>query len=172
MFCVRSVSFSVLLNGSTILTFKTQRGIQQGYPLSPYLFILCSEILSRLIQKAEDNGDINSIKIARNAPGISHLMFADDIFLFCRKNMPEVGAFMSCRSAYEAWSGQKVSSNKSSLFFSPNASKDIKRDIGLIAGMSRMRDDEKYLGNPLFFSKSKVADFQFIKKKLVDRLES
>ena len=84
MFCVKSVLFSILLNGSPTPAFKPHRGIRQGDPLSPYLFILCSKILSRLILQAESSGDIHGIKIAHGAPPVSHLMFTDDTFLFCR----------------------------------------------------------------------------------------
>ena len=83
MFCIKLVSYSVLLNGSPTPDFKPHRGIRQGDPLSLYIFILCGKILSRLIFKAETNDDLYGIKIARATPSITQLMFADDTCLFC-----------------------------------------------------------------------------------------
>lgn len=78
MSCVTSVSYSVLLNGDPLKNFTLDRGLRQRDPLSPYLFILCSEVLS----KEEDRGFLHGIKVARQAPTISHLMFVDDTMLF------------------------------------------------------------------------------------------
>lgn len=87
--CVRSVSFSILINGSHSTTFKPKRGIRQGDPLSPYLFILCAEVLSGLITRCHEKGKLHDITIARNAPTLSHLFFADDSMIFCRAHKDE-----------------------------------------------------------------------------------
>lgn len=71
--CVSSVSFSVLLNGRPLSYFSPQRGLRQGDPLSPYLFILCAEVFSGLILRAQERRSLHGIRIARNAPEISHL---------------------------------------------------------------------------------------------------
>lgn len=75
MLCVRSVSFSILINGSPSTMFKPKRGIRQGDPLSPYLFIICAEVLSGLITKYHEQDKTHGIFIARNTPIISHLFF-------------------------------------------------------------------------------------------------
>lgn len=68
MRCISTVSFSVLINGKQSASFTPQRGLRQGNPLSPYIFILCAEIFSCLLEKAEELSLIEGIKIARNAP--------------------------------------------------------------------------------------------------------
>lgn len=80
MLCITSVSFSILINGHPTDSFQPKRGIIQGDPLSPYIFILCVEVLSGMIDRAQRNGLISSISIATNAPPISHLLYDDDIF--------------------------------------------------------------------------------------------
>jgi hypothetical protein len=82
MLCVETVDYSVIFNGNTVGPIIPGRGLRQGDPLSPYLSIICAEGLSALIRKAEGRGDIHGVKICKNAPIISHLLFADDCFLF------------------------------------------------------------------------------------------
>jgi hypothetical protein len=68
MCCVSTVSFSILINGTPSPSFKPHRGIRQGDPLSPYLFILCADVLSSLISQLQSNNNIKGITLATNAP--------------------------------------------------------------------------------------------------------
>lgn len=77
MQCVTTVSYSVLVNGSPTHSFKPACGLRQGDPLSPYLFVLCTEVLSRNLQVAENLKHFSGIKIGRKTKTISHLFFAD-----------------------------------------------------------------------------------------------
>lgn len=72
-----------MLNGSPCGFFKPSRGLRQGDPLSPYLFLFCMEALSRTISHAENINLIHGHKIVNHAPSASHLLFADDCLLFC-----------------------------------------------------------------------------------------
>lgn len=82
MRCVTSASFSVLINGGPAGYFTPTRGLRQGDPLSPYLFILCAEGLSTLFQVAQESGSFRGISASRGSPRISHLFFADDSIIF------------------------------------------------------------------------------------------
>ncbi|GAA0140129.1 hypothetical protein LIER_35189 [Lithospermum erythrorhizon] len=75
---ITTVSYSVLINGKRCGYFSPSRGLRQGDPLSPYLFILCTEGLIALINLAVARGEWNGIRIGRNGPMVSHLLFADD----------------------------------------------------------------------------------------------
>lgn len=114
--------------------------------MSPYLFILVMETLSRMLNKAEVNGGIKGIPIARNAPSILHLFFADDS-LFCFKATQD-----SCREVRgiidrlcEA-SGEAINFDKSSVMFSPNTQEDVKNEFKRILGTPCSEHLGKYLG--------------------------
>ena len=80
--CISTASEAILLNGSTLKNFRPARGLRQGDPFSPYLFIIASEVLSRLLLKEEWLGKFNGISLGPNVPTISHLMFTDDTIIF------------------------------------------------------------------------------------------
>uniref|UniRef100_A0A2N9FG91 Reverse transcriptase domain-containing protein n=1 Tax=Fagus sylvatica TaxID=28930 RepID=A0A2N9FG91_FAGSY len=96
MQCVTSVSFLVLINGGKSKSFRPTRGIRQGDPLSPYLFILCQEVLSRLIDKELIEGNIRGVCMNVGGPAFTHVMYADDIILFARVNGKEVKILDEC----------------------------------------------------------------------------
>jgi hypothetical protein len=102
MLCVETVDYSVLLNGNPVGPIIPGRGLRQGDPLPPYLFIICVEGLSSLINRAENRGDIHGVKICRNAPIISHMLFADDCFLFFRATENEAMIMKNILATYEA----------------------------------------------------------------------
>ena len=82
MTCVRTVTYSVVVNGSPCGHIVPTRGLRQGDPLSPYLFLLCMEGFSALIKKAKNQGVIHGVSVTRAAPKVSHLLFADDSIVF------------------------------------------------------------------------------------------
>ena len=92
MGCIQSASFAVLINGSTSKKFRASRGIRQGCPLSPLLFLLVIEGLSRLIQKAKVDGRIKGIQISRDL-FLTHLMFVDDIKIMGSGSINEWSVF-------------------------------------------------------------------------------
>ena len=90
--CISTPSYSTLINGSPEGFFTSSRGICQGDLISPVLFILVTDVLSRLFLQKETDGSLQGIKIARNCPLISHLMFVDDLVVFSRANQEDLQA--------------------------------------------------------------------------------
>jgi hypothetical protein len=82
MACVTSVRYQVKFNGTLLDSFWPYRGLRQGDPLSPFLFLLVADGLSTLLQSEVEAKTIDPIRICRRAPSISHLLFADDSLLF------------------------------------------------------------------------------------------
>jgi len=81
MGCATYANFTVLINGKPTKFFKSTRGLRQGCPLSPFLFLLVVEGLSRAIKKQVRDKNLEEILVARGLY-ITHLMFVDDIILF------------------------------------------------------------------------------------------
>ena len=99
--CIRSISFSVLVNGEPHGNFTPNRGLRQRDPLSLYLFLLCAEGLHSLIQQAEISGSIKGVSLCSVGPKVSHLFFADDSLLFCRASTQEASSIMEILIQYE-----------------------------------------------------------------------
>lgn len=126
MMCVTSVSYAFMLSGAQFGLLHPSRGLRLGDPLSPYLFICMVEAFIALIQREERQGFIKSVKIARNAPTITSLCFADDILLFYKAMVAEAVRLKGLLDLYAAASGQFINFDKSSMTFSrgANVSKD------------------------------------------------
>ena len=82
MACVTSVQYKVKFNGTLLDSFSPSRGLWQGDPLSSFLFLFVADGLSTLLHHEVVSNQIEVVKIFRQAPGISHLLFADDSLLF------------------------------------------------------------------------------------------
>nr|XP_016438305.1 PREDICTED: uncharacterized protein LOC107764265 [Nicotiana tabacum] len=111
-YCISTVNFSVLINGCPQGYFKSYRGPRQRDPLSPYLFLLMMEILSILLQKAENLGWIRGLKCRRSEGAISHILYADDTLILCETAIDQILHLRGVLLAFEAVSVFKVNSAK------------------------------------------------------------
>ncbi|KAM7462241.1 hypothetical protein LguiA_030362 [Lonicera macranthoides] len=117
MLFVLSVKYIFRHNGKEVGSIFPTRGLRQGDPISPYLFLLCAEGLSAIILDRCRKGLLHGCKIARSAPYISHLLFADDSILFFQASVNEALVVKECLTLYEKASGQMVNYSKSSILF-------------------------------------------------------
>ncbi|WJX27814.1 hypothetical protein P8452_16597 [Trifolium repens] len=166
MRCISSVSYQILINGQPSATFYPERGLRQGDPLSPYLFILCADVLSGLLHKASISKNLHGIKVARSAPQLSHLFFADDSLLFSRANSDEARTIMKILKTYQNASGQVVNLDKSEASFSQNVPIIDKNSICNMMGVKAVEAQSRYLGFPIPFGRSKKVIFSFVMDRI------
>lgn len=163
--CISSATYSILLNGSPVGKFAATRGIRQDDSLSPVLFTIVFDILSRILTKVENDGKIHIIRISITSPTISHLMYEDDLTIYGRATTKEATEIMECIWQFCTWTGQEVNFGKSSVHFSKNTRLQIKADILRILNMEECNHITKYLGLP-FCRTHKGAAFS----ELIDRV--
>ncbi|KAH9727416.1 reverse transcriptase domain-containing protein [Citrus sinensis] len=171
MLCVSTVRYKVLRNGAEVGPIIPSRGLRQGDPLSPYLFIICAEGLSSLIRNREMAGFLHGIKVAKNTPSISHIFFADDCLLFFKANLNEARIIKRLLAIYGAASGQQVNYKKSAISFSANMDEVSKGQVCEVLEVSTTSNHENYLGLPSQIGKKKSVVFNFIKDKVWQRLQ-
>ena len=169
MFCVTSVTYSVLINGEEKGKIIPQRGLRQGDPLSPFLFDLCTEGLSHLLNKAESMGDIEGIKFSEDGPAIHHLFVADDSLLMVKASDEQCTEIRRILKMYEESSGQMISLAKSSITFGAKIELSRKVKVKEILGIEAEGGTSKYLGLPECFSGSKVEMLQYFQEKMKSR---
>ena len=166
MHCITTVTYSFLLNGFAQGMVHRQRGIRQGDPLSPYLFILSSEVLSRLCTNAQLAGHLTGIRIAKKSPRISHLLFADDTMFFCRSDEGSCKELMSIIQKYETASSQMINKQKSAITFSTKTEPEIRSKAKEPLGIQKEGGLGKYLGLLELFRRKKKDLFNSI----IDRI--
>lgn len=115
-------------------------------------------------EEAEEN--INGIKVGRETPAISHLLYADDLVIACRATKQEAAFVRECFKKYCLWSGQLANEDKSSIYFSKGTDKRVKQGIKRITRLKEMKTTSIYLGNSLILGRSKVKDFGRLKEQV------
>lgn len=166
MLCVTTVFYLVNFNGVHIGPIISFRGLRQGDPLSPYLFLLCVEGLSWSIKRAADEGRLSGCRIQAQAPVITHLLFADDSFIFCKASLAEIREIKSILQDYEEIFGQAINFQKSGIFFSSNVRLNNPVEIKNILGVQTDLGEGRYLGLPSLIGKAKKKVFSFLKNML------
>ena len=105
MQCVTFVSYSIRINGKPRGHIVPTRGIRQGDPLLPYLFLLCAEGLF-ISQKSVENRESEGLSVCKGSPTISHLFFADDSIIFGKASIEECNTLQRILAIYENTSSQ------------------------------------------------------------------
>ncbi|GKA20651.1 ribonuclease H [Tanacetum coccineum] len=146
MACVSSVSFSFNINGQVSGHVTPTRGLRQGDPIPPYLFVMCAEVLSSMIRKSIMEGHIHGVKVCRGAPEISHLFFADDGIFFTRSSVEESCRLKSIFTLYCQASGQVINYEKSKISFNANVNIHVQTRIIECWNVREVVHQNKYLG--------------------------
>ncbi|XP_033129481.1 uncharacterized protein LOC117126159 [Brassica rapa] len=161
--CLTTASFSVSVNGSTGGFFKSSRGIRQGDPLSPYLFVLAMECFSRLLLSRYEAGSIGYHPRTESLK-ISHLMFADDVMVFFDGSSNSLHGISECLDDFASWSRLHMNASKTELFTAglDHGETQAIASYGFPTGNLPIR----YLGLPLMSRKLKIAEYAPLMNKI------
>ena len=148
--CISTVKFSVLINGEPAGFFSSSKGLRQGDPLSPYLFIMGMEVLSALIRRVVEGGCISGCRIRRGrgqALNISHLLFADDAIVFCEAKKDDMTFLSWILCWFEAALGLRINLAKSEII--PVGEVEEILEMAVELGYKVGQLPSTYLGLPL-----------------------
>ncbi|EEE50691.1 hypothetical protein OsJ_30951 [Oryza sativa Japonica Group] len=166
MNCVTTVNYKIKVNGDYTEVIKPDRGLRQGDPLSPYLFVICAEAFSAAIQAAEGSKRLCGLRICRGAPILTHLFFADDSLLLLKATESVANEMKQIILDYERCSGQIVNRDKSVVMFSSNMDEEEKKVFSHTLGINCIAHNDRYLGLPVFIGRSKAKTFEYLKEKI------
>lgn len=145
---VKSPRYSILVNGAPSNPFSPSRGIRQGDPLSPFLFVILMEGLSRIIAKRKAEGSIKGLQPIRSIPATTHQQFVDDTMLHGTPTVKEALAFRNILDVFSQASGMEINFSKSTIFFF-NTNQAIQSHLACLLGFRIGSLPSKYLGAPL-----------------------
>lgn len=168
--CLSLVSYSIKLKGSSGGFFNAGRGVMQGDPLSPYLFELCIEALTQLLNRGTDTGRIkyhpNCIKVP-----LTDLCFADDLLIFSNASSTSLQGIEEFMESFYIMSWLKVSYNKSENFYF-RVDSSSQQQLANLVGLKVTKQPVRYLGVPLIAGKLRVSDYQPLIDKITSRISS
>uniref|UniRef100_A0A803PCN2 Reverse transcriptase domain-containing protein n=1 Tax=Cannabis sativa TaxID=3483 RepID=A0A803PCN2_CANSA len=111
-------------------------------------------------------------QVANGAPRVSHMLFADDSYLYCKATVDEARRILELLQNFERASGQQVNFVKSLIFFSTNAEPNVRNQLCSLLGMNAAIEDSFYLGLPSTMTRNKTAVLGYLKTKVRKRLQS
>lgn len=167
---ITSSSISLLWNGSRTPNFAPRRGLRQGDPISPYLFVLCIERLGAMITDEVYQGSWHPIRVSKNGPSISHLFFADDVLLFAKAKPSQARLVSNVLDKFCVASGLRVSFEKSRVFALGGVTRTRKNKITGITSVQFTDRLEKYLGFHIHHGRPKKEDYAHLTDKVASKL--
>lgn len=172
MLCVKLVSFSVFFDGVPNGPIVPSRGLRQGDPLFPYLFLLCTEVLVSLLNQLATGGGLRGIRVCKGAPMIYHLLFTNNILIFCNATSTVSTQLLDTLQTYAKALGQCVNNEKTQMVFNHNVRDQDKEAIQSFWGVRGHQQYEKYLGLPSIIGRSNKRAFAEIKAKVWQKIQN
>jgi len=166
---LHSAQLSILVNGKAVGFFSCSRGVRQGDPLSPLLFCLAEEVLSRAISASCARGKFIPMSYCRGTFLPTHVLYADDILIFCIGLKSNIRELLSIFKKYSEVSGQVIN-NAKSRFYTSSMSVSRKHMIANMLGFNMGAVPFMYLSCPIFHGKPKAIHFRTITDKIKTKL--
>jgi hypothetical protein len=169
--CITSPRFSICLNGTLVGYFEGKKGLRQGDPLSPYLFVLAMEVFARIMADLTAQGSGFKFHPKCLKLRLTHLCFVDDLLIFAEASLRSIQTIKAALAEFESLSGLKANPSKSSLFCSgvPVRVKQLLLDV---LKMNLGTLPVRYLGVPLITTRLSAADCGVLLEKITGRIDS
>lgn len=167
--CISNAKIAILVNGHPTKWIRTRRGLRQGDPLSPYLFLLVAEGLARLVERAISNNLLTSVGPQRDAK-VAIIQYADDTIFFCEAKRRQMRNLLFLWQIFEWASGLKINKSKSELFYLGRIDGKGER-LADILGCKLGTFPTRYLGLPLSIKSLRKEDWWSIIEKIEKRIE-
>lgn len=164
--CISSPRFYVAINGELAGFFEGKKGLRQGDSISPYLFIMLMEVLSRLLDKAESDGSY-SLHPLCSSPKLTHLLFADDLLVFSDGSRDSTEGIKTVMHRFKDWLGLDTNEAKSEIFYGGFTEVQAS-ELSNLSGFRRGEFPTRYLGLPLSPKRISAATLQ----PFIDRITS
>ncbi|KAJ4796754.1 RNA-directed DNA polymerase (reverse transcriptase)-related family protein [Rhynchospora pubera] len=149
MMCVSSARFSIVFDGHSDGFIQPTSGLRQGCALSPYIFILCMDVLTRMLMKDTQEGRLKGVRLSNNGPNLNALLYADDLLIFGEASIAEVQRIANILDHFCAISGQRIGHNKSRVWFSRATPENMRNFVLTAFNVSKASPSEIYLGSPV-----------------------
>lgn len=171
MECVCSAKYQICHARKRFGWITSTRGIRQCDPLSSYLFLICREGLFVLIQEYERRNYSKGIKVARGAPRLTYMFFADDTYIYYKAKEDEADHVLNFLNIFERASWKKINADKSSIFFTCNTDSGVRNMIWNMMQFKEADNWTKYLGLPNILGRNKNTVLGYLKDSLQERFQ-
>ncbi|XP_020701904.1 uncharacterized protein LOC110113604 [Dendrobium catenatum] len=164
--CFTGFKISLLINGSYSKWIEAKSGFRQGCPLSPFLFVMCAQLLTNVFSS---RGSSIGVEVSNNGPKISHLLYADDIIIFSNAQIKSIKVIKGILVDFCGWTGQKLNVKKSGVLFGLSVKNRRRKKICRIMNLREIKEF-CYLGVKVVLRRLHKADFQFLLDKTMSML--
>ncbi|KAL2920834.1 LINE-1 retrotransposable element ORF2 protein [Bienertia sinuspersici] len=168
--CITSVNYSVMVNGAPYKPFKGEKGLRQGDPMSPFIFAIGMEYLSRCMQELSDEPDFNFHPRCEKIQ-LTHMMFADDLLMLARADVTSVQILLEAFFKFSKASGLLANLEKSEVYFGGVSEAQQDNMLGIL-GMPKGSIPFTYLGAPLSSKKLTIAQCKPLVERVTARIHT
>lgn len=166
--CITNPYFTVCMNGENHGFFSASRGLRQGDPLSPYLFVLAMEGLNGVMDRAANSQGFKYHWRCKETR-ITHVSFADDLMMFSRADEGSVTTLKTALEQFSHISGLNINNRKSSLYMA-GIEGDLRHRLRIMLGFETPSLPVTYLGVPLISTRLKAVDCQPLIERITTRI--